>query len=72
MVYIISILKLSSVCLSLCLSVSLLPWTHPYISAKYKDNDTKLSGYDHGGLSRTFMMSRMTLSSKDRGFLTQF
>ena len=54
-----SILKLSSVCLSvslsvclsLCLSVTfLLPCSNHYISAKYRDNDTKLSGYDHEGL----------------------
>ena len=37
---------------------------YPYISAKNKDNDTKLSGYDPWGLSRSSMSSRMTLSSK--------
>ena len=37
--------------------------THPYISAKNKDNDTKLSGYDPWGLPSTSIMSWMTLSS---------
>ena len=53
--------------------------TNPYILAKNKDNDTKLSGYDPWGLPRSSMLSRMTLSSKSpirnpqrppRGFLT--
>ena len=34
--------------------------TNPYISAKNKDNDTKLSGYDPWGLPRSSMLSRMT------------
>ena len=38
--------------------------TNPYISAKNKDNDTKLSGYDPWGLPRSSMLSRMTLSSE--------
>ena len=38
--------------------------THPYISAKNKDIDTKLSGYDPWGLPSTSTTSRMTLSSK--------
>ena len=37
--------------------------TNPYISAKNKDNDTKLSGYDPWGLPSTSRMSWMTLSS---------
>ena len=37
--------------------------THPYISAKNKDIDTKLSGYDPWSLPSTSMTSRMTLSS---------
>ena len=35
-----------------------------YISAKNKDNDMKLSGYDPWGLPRSSMLPRMTLSSK--------
>ena len=34
---------------------------HPYISAKNKDNDTKLSGYDPWGKPSTSKSSRMTL-----------
>ena len=82
----LSILKLRCVSLSLCLSLCPSPFCyqgHTLIS----DNDIKLSGYDHGGLRSTFMMSRMTLTSKspvrnpqrppstpikDRGFLTHF
>ena len=35
-----------------------------YISAKNKDNEMKVSGYDPWGLPRSSMLSRMTLSSK--------
>ena len=35
-----------------------------YISAKNKDNDMKLSGYEPWGLPRSSMLPRMTLSSK--------
>ena len=38
--------------------------TFAYNSAKNKDNDTKLSGYDPLGLPSTSIMSRITLSSK--------
>ena len=37
-----------------------------YISAKNKDNDTKLSGYDPWGLPRSSMTSRLTPSSKSQ------
>ena len=54
---------MSSVCLSICyVFVNMV--THPCISAKNKDNDRKLSGYDPWGLTRSSMSSRMTLSSK--------
>ena len=74
------------VCLSVCY-VFVTMVTHPHISAKNKDNDTKLSGYDPWGVPSTSMTSGMTLSSKspvrnpkrppstpikDRWFLTHF
>ena len=53
-------------CLSVCVCVCYVfvtEVTHPYISAKNKDTDTKLSGYDPWGLPLSSMMSRMTMSS---------
>ena len=50
--------------MSVCVPHFFTMITHPYISAKNKDNDTKLSGYDPWGLTRSSMSSRMTLSSK--------
>ena len=38
-------------------------WKKPHISAKKKDNDMKLSGYDCWGLTRSSMTSWLTLSS---------
>ena len=38
--------------------------TNPYVSAKNKDNDTKLSGYGPWGLLSTYITSWMTLSPK--------
>ena len=38
--------------------------THPYISAKNQDNDTKFSGYDPWGLPSTSIRTRMIMSSK--------
>ena len=38
--------------------------TQHNISAKNRDNDMKISGYDPCGPPSTSMMSRMTLSSK--------
>ena len=51
------------VCLFVC-HVFVTMVTHPYISAKNKDDDTTLSGYDPLRLPSTSMMSRMSLSSK--------
>ena len=61
-------IKFPSVCMSVCLSVcpSLTFFENNnkslYLSQN-KDNDTKFSGYDPWGLSRSSMLSRMTLSS---------
>ena len=59
-----SILNSSSDCLFVwCMSVCNVFFTmvpQPYISAKIKENDTKVSGYDPWGLPRSSMSSRMT------------
>ena len=61
----IKFLQCMSVCLSdVCLLRFFTKTTNLYISAKNKDNDTKPSGYDPWGLSRSSMLSMMTLSSK--------
>ena len=60
--YLISISSVS-VCLCVC-NVFVTMVTYPYISAKKKDIDTKLSGYVPWGLPSISMTSRMTLSSK--------
>ena len=62
-IYIKFLQCLLSVCLCVC-NVFFTMVTNPYILAKNKDNDTKLSGYDPWGLPRPSMLSRMTLSSK--------
>ena len=51
-------------CLYVCCHIFVTMVTHPYSSAKNKDIDTKLSGYDPWGLPSTSIRSRMTLSSK--------
>ena len=61
----ISYVNFSSVCMSVCLcvvcSVFVTMVTHSCISAKNKDNATKLSGYDLLGLPSTSRTSCFTL-----------